>query len=163
MFCTYSKGRLLAAPREYILHGFNSRLNGGSCCSVSWALFLFVLAHPASCCSPQWLKFHAYPSRLAGQLYNKVQVNNTVVPHLMHTYTHIHITFALLSVSFFTLLPPHSAGRLAQTLPVWHNYCLIFLRESFHCWNCLHCICPVSTIWCFISGIIRYIFVQLLF
>ncbi len=120
-FCTYLNGRLLAAPRKYVLHGFNSRLNWGSCCSVSWAFFLFVFARPASCWSPQWLKFHAHPSRLAGQFNTEVQVNNTAMPHLTQTYTHIHITFVLLSVSFFTLLPPPLAARLAQTLPIWHR------------------------------------------
>jgi hypothetical protein len=120
-FCTYLNGRLLGAPRQYVLHGLNLGLNGGSCCPVSLALFLFVLSRPVSCCSLQRLKFHAHPSILAGQFTTDVQVNNTAVPHLIHIYTHIYIKFILLSVFFFTLLPPPLAGRLAQTLPVWHN------------------------------------------
>jgi hypothetical protein len=39
---------------------------------------------------------------------------------MTQTATHIYITLALLFFSF-TLLPLFLAGRLAQTLPIWHN------------------------------------------
>ncbi len=81
-------------------------------CPVSTLLVCLDL----SCCWPQWLKFHAHPSRPAGQFNTEVQVNYMAVPHIMHTYTCVHITLVLLSISFFTLLPPPSAGRLAQSL-----------------------------------------------
>jgi hypothetical protein len=85
---------------------------------------------PASCCSPQRLKFHAHPSRPAWQFNTEVQVNNTAVPHLMHTYTHVHITLVLLSVPFSTLLLPPLADRLAQTLPIWHSDITFFKITS---------------------------------
>ncbi len=100
---------------------------------------LVCLGPPSVWLSPQWLKFHAYPSRPAGQFNTKVQVNNTAVPHLTHTYTHVHITLVLLSVSFFTLLPPPLSGRLAQTLPVWHNR-HIYLNK----WSTLFSTGPVT-------------------
>jgi hypothetical protein len=85
------------------------------------SILLVCLAHQVSCCLSQQLKFHAHPSLLAGQLSTDVQVNNTAAPHLMYIDTPIYITFILLFILFFTLLLLSLAGRLAQTLPVWHN------------------------------------------
>jgi hypothetical protein len=83
---------------------------------------LFVCLGPPSILlfAPR-LKFQAHPSLLAGQLSTDVQVNNTAIPHLTYTYTHIYITFMLLLIFFFTLPPSSWAGWLAQTLPVWHS------------------------------------------
>jgi hypothetical protein len=105
-FCTYLNGHLLGAPREYILHGLNPGLNWSSCCPASWAFFLFVLAHPASWCLLQWLKFLAHPSLLARQLNTDIQVNNTTMPHFG---THVHISTShscYYSLHFF-----HSLGQ----------------------------------------------------
>jgi hypothetical protein len=44
--CTYLNGHLLGAPCEYVLHGLNPGLDWDFCCSLPWAFFLFVLAHP---------------------------------------------------------------------------------------------------------------------
>jgi hypothetical protein len=117
-FCTYLNGRLLGAPREYVLHCLNPGLNWGSCCPVSWSLFLFVLARPASCYSLQWLKFHAHPSILAGWFNTDVQVKNTAVPHLIHTYLYrIHITICFLlytSSTYFGRSAGSDSSRLLQ-------------------------------------------------
>jgi hypothetical protein len=43
------------------------------------------------------------------------------MPHHIYTIAHIYITFILLSISSFILLPLLWAGRLAQTLLVWHS------------------------------------------
>ncbi len=120
-FCTYLNVRLLGAPREYVLHGLNPGLNWGSCCPISWSLFLFVLAHPVSCYSLWRLKFQAHLPIITGRFNTNVQVNNTAMPLLIHIYTHIYITLILLSLFFSTLLPPPSAGRLPQTRSIWHK------------------------------------------
>jgi hypothetical protein len=61
---------------------------------------------------------HSTPSLLTRRLITSVHVNNTAMPHLTYTYTQIYITFMLLFIFFFTLLPSSWAGWLAQTLPV---------------------------------------------
>ncbi len=121
-FCTYLNSHLLGAPREYVLHGLNPELNWGSHRPASWVFFLCVLAHPASWCLLQCLKFHAHPSLLAGQFNTDIQVNNTAMPHFG---THIHTSTSQCYYSFSSLYFFHSlgqAGWLAQTLPVWHKF-----------------------------------------
>jgi hypothetical protein len=54
------------------------------------------------------------------QLNTSVQVNNTTALHHIYSDTHIYITLISLFILFFTLLPPSLAGRLPQSLPVWH-------------------------------------------
>ncbi len=110
-FSTFLNGHLLGAPRKYVLHGLNPELelNWGSCRPASWVFFLFVLAHKASWCLFQWLKFHTHPSLLAGQLNTDIQVNNTVMPHFG---THIHIsTLHSCYYSFSSLHFFHSLGQ----------------------------------------------------
>ncbi len=102
------------------------------------SILLVCLGHPVSCCLLQRLKFHAEPFPLAGQLNTNVQVNNTAAPHHMYTDKHIYITFVLLFILFFTLLPFSWAGWLAHTLPVWHNYVLVVVHQYTyikHLWN----------------------------
>ncbi len=65
--------------------------------------------------------FTLTPFLLTGRLIARVQVNNMAALHNTYTDTHIYITLISLSILFFTLLLPSLAGRLTQTLPVWHN------------------------------------------
>jgi hypothetical protein len=115
-------------------YGFSSKLNWGSCRSVSWALFLFVLARPESCCLPQWLKFHAHPSRLVGQFNTEVQVNNTAVPHLTHTCTHVRVPhpyyYLFPSLHFFHLLWQAGCLRLFPSDTFTSNLCLHLLTHQ---------------------------------
>ncbi len=74
--------------------------------------------------------FTLNPPFPAGQLNTSIQVNNTATPHRIYTDTHIYITFILLSILFFTLLPSFWASRLAQTLPIWHNNNGRLIREG---------------------------------
>jgi hypothetical protein len=64
------------------------------------------------------------PPLPTGRLNTNVQVNNIAMLHLIYTDTHIYITFILLFIPFFKLLPLFGAGRLAQTLLVCHTYYL---------------------------------------
>jgi hypothetical protein len=57
-----------------------------------------------------------------GWLNTNIQVNNIATLHHIYTDTHICITFTLLFIPFFILLPLPWAGRLTQTLLVSHNY-----------------------------------------
>ncbi len=84
---------------------------------------LLALAHSVSCFLFQRIKFHTQPLHcLTGRLLTIVQVNNMAALHDTYTDTHIYITLILLFIFFFILLPLPLAGRLSQTLPVWHNY-----------------------------------------
>ncbi len=76
---------------------------------------------------------HLTPSLLSGRLLINVQVNNTtVLQYMTNMGTRIYITSALLFFFSSILLPSFLAGRLAQTLSVWHNNSLASSRES--CW-----------------------------
>ncbi len=78
--------------------------------------------------------FTLNPPFPARRLTTSIQANNTAMPHRMYTDTHLYITFILLSILFFTLLPFSWASRLAQTLPVWHTYfLLLFPCTDFLC------------------------------
>jgi hypothetical protein len=88
-------------------------------------LLLCLMSIPLVCLGPHGIllftpttQVSCSPFLLAGQLNTDVQVNNTATLHLMHTHTHIYITFILLFILFFTLLPLSLAGWLAQTFPV---------------------------------------------
>ncbi len=62
------------------------------------------------------------PPLPGGQLYTNEQVNNIATLHHIYTVTYIYITFILLFIPFFILLPICWAGRLVQTLLVCHSY-----------------------------------------
>jgi hypothetical protein len=73
--------------------------------------------------------FTLNPPFPAGQLNTSIQVNNTATPHCMYTDKHIYITFILLSIIFFTLLPFSWASWLAQTLPVWRTFIVMTILQ----------------------------------
>jgi hypothetical protein len=82
-----------------------------SCLSLPPSILLFVPTTHIS---------HSYPPSPPLQLNTSAQVNNTAMLHRIHTIIHIYITFILLFIPFFILLPLLWAGRLAQTLLVCH-------------------------------------------
>jgi hypothetical protein len=64
---------------------------------------------------------HMYHPMLPVQLNSSAQVNYMAILHHIHTIAHIYITFILLFIPFFILLPLFWTGWLAQTFLVWHN------------------------------------------
>jgi hypothetical protein len=134
----------LGAPHEYVLHGLNQGLNWGFSCSVLWAFFLFVLAHSVSCCLLQRLKFHAHPSLLVGQLNTDIQVNNTAMPHLMYTHTHISTSYSCYcsfsSLHFFHFLGQAGLLRLFPSDTLMYFSCVysdLNCRLRQHGWTCI--------------------------
>jgi hypothetical protein len=116
--CAYFNGHLLGAPREYVLHGLDPGLDWGSCRSLLWAFFLFVLAHPVSCC---WLPM-AYVSHSNTPLPTRrcntnVQVNNIAAVHHIHTGTHIYIAFISLFILFFYFFHPLGQAGWLRPFP----------------------------------------------
>ncbi len=61
---------------------------------------------------------HVHPPLPTGQLNTSTQVNNIALLHHIYGYTvtHIYITFVLLFIPFFILLPHPWAGRLTRSL-----------------------------------------------
>ncbi len=80
------------------------------------SILLVCLQYPAVYSNDS--SFPLNPSSLAGRLNTNVQVNNTATSHHMCTSTHIYMTFILLFILSFILLPFSWAGWLAQTLSV---------------------------------------------
>jgi hypothetical protein len=120
--CTYLNGYLLEAPCEYVLHGHVPGLDWTSCWLSSISIFLVCSGPPSILLFvPTTHVSHSNPPLPAGQLNTSVQVNNMATLHHRYTVTHIYITFILLFIPFFILLPLLWAGRLAQTLLVCHN------------------------------------------
>ncbi len=122
IICTYLNSYLLGTPREYVLHGLDPGLDWAS----RWLTFSRVF--PVCPGTPIILLFvpldrvyNLTPSLLFGRLLTNAQVNNTAA----HIY--LYITSALLFFFSFTLLPLFLAGRLAQSLPIWHSYQPTFL------------------------------------
>ncbi len=108
--CTYFKGYLLEAPREYVPHGLVLGLDWASgqlsstyiffVCPSPPCLLLFVSTIPIS---------HMHPLLPTRRLSTCTQVNNMAMLHHMYMGTHIYITFTLLSIppSYFF----HSFGQ----------------------------------------------------
>jgi hypothetical protein len=129
LYSTYLNSYLLGAPREYVLHGLNSDLGWASHWSSFSSVFLVCTGPPSILLFvPTDRVSHLTPSLLSGQLLTNVQVNNTAALHDTHGHTYIHQKSALLFFFSFTLLPLFLAGRLAQTLPVWHSNNYSFLK-----------------------------------
>jgi hypothetical protein len=119
--CTYLNGSLLAAAREYVLHGLDRGLNRTLASSLSqvYSCLLRPTQHLAVCSNGSCFTLNLF---LAHRRPNtNVQVNNTLALHHVQTDTQIYITSILLFIFFLTPLPLHLAGRLPLTLPVGHN------------------------------------------
>ncbi len=66
--CTYLNNHLLAAPREYVLHGLIAGLDWACFWSLSPSMNPVAMPNPVSCCLSQWVGFHTYrlPCYLGG-------------------------------------------------------------------------------------------------
>ncbi len=127
--CTYLNSHLFGAPREYVLHGLDPGLNWASRCFPFPSIFLGCSGpHSVLLFAPTDQVSHSTPSLLTRRLLTHVQVNNMAVLHDTCTDTHIYITLILLFFLFFILLLLPLAGRLAQTLLVWHTVLLLYLE-----------------------------------
>jgi hypothetical protein len=128
--CTYLNGHLLRTPREYVLHGLVPGLDWASCWFSFSSIFLVCSGPPSILLFvPTAHVSHSTPSLLTGRLITSVQENNMAALHNTYKDTHIYITSILLFILFFTLFLLSLAGRLAQTLPVWHKRRTTFLQS----------------------------------
>ncbi len=118
----------LEAPREYVLNGLDPGIDWTPCLLSSISVFLVCSGPPSILLFvPTTYVSHLNPPLPAGQLSTSVEVNNMTTLHHIYTVTYIYITFILLFIPFFILLPLLWAGRLAQTLLVCHT-------EPHHFW-----------------------------
>jgi hypothetical protein len=104
----------LKHPREYVRNGLVLGL-GWTSCRLSSTCTSLVCPGPPSILMfvPTIHVSHMYPPLPTGQLNSSAQVNNMAVLHHIYTVTLIYITFTLLSIPFFILLPSFQEGRLA--------------------------------------------------
>ncbi len=80
------------------------------------------MAPPVSCCFSQQIGFHTQPLHWCPGGFSLIYKQITQQCYMTHMGTHLYFTSALLFFFPFTLLQLLLAGRLVQTLPVWHNY-----------------------------------------
>ncbi len=92
--------------------------------SHKYSSYLFWPTQYLAIC-PNGSCFTLNPPSPAGQLNTSIQVNNMAALRHIYTVTHIYITFILLFISFFILLPLLWAGQLLQTFLVCHDSHLV--------------------------------------